>query len=51
MINYPGRDIKVSLLLGGQKKSEREKRLQEIELQEADIVVGTHALLGRKSNL
>jgi len=45
---YPGREIKVSLLLGGQKKSEREKRLQEIELQEADIVVGTHALLEEK---
>ncbi len=42
------RDIKVSLLLGGQKKSEREKRLQEIELQEADIVVGTHALFEEK---
>jgi ATP-dependent DNA helicase RecG len=44
----PERDIKVSLLLGGQKKSEREKRLQEIELQEADIVVGTHALFEEK---
>jgi ATP-dependent DNA helicase RecG len=47
---YPGREIRVSLLLGGQKKSEREKRLQEIELQEADIVVGTHALFEEKVN-
>ena len=44
----PERDIKVSLLLGGQKKSERDKKLQEIELQEADIVVGTHALFEEK---
>ena len=46
----PRREIKVSLLLGGQKKSEREKRLQEIELQEADIIVGTHALFEEKVN-
>ncbi len=45
---HPEREIKVSLLLGGQKKSEREKRLQEIEFQEADIIVGTHALLEEK---
>ena len=45
---YSKKEIRVSLLLGGQKKSEREKRLQEIELQEADIVVGTHALLEEK---
>ncbi|MDR3627185.1 MAG: ATP-dependent DNA helicase RecG, partial [Ignavibacteriaceae bacterium] len=38
------REIKVSLLLGGQKKSVKEKNLQDIELNEADIVVGTHAL-------
>lgn len=47
---YPEREIKVSLLLGGQKKSEREKRLQEIELQQADIIVGTHALFEEKVN-
>jgi len=47
---FPGREIKVSLLLGGQKKSERDKRLQEIELQEADIIVGTHALFEEKVN-
>ena len=46
--HYPEREIKVSLLLGGQKKSEREKKLQEIELQEADIIVGTHALFEEK---
>lgn len=45
---FSEREIKVSLLLGGQKKLERDKRLQEIELQEADIVVGTHALLEEK---
>jgi len=47
---FPEREIKVSLLLGGQKKLEREKRLQEIELQEADIIVGTHALFEEKVN-
>jgi ATP-dependent DNA helicase RecG len=45
---YPEREVKVSLLLGGQRKSEREKKLREIELQEADIIVGTHALLEEK---
>ena len=45
---FPENEIIVSLLLGGQKKSEREKRLQEIELQEADIIVGTHALFEEK---
>lgn len=48
--NFPEREIKVSLLLGGQKKSERERKLQEIELQEADIIVGTHALFEEKVN-
>ncbi len=38
------REIKVALLMGGQKKSVREQRLEAIELQEADIIVGTHAL-------
>jgi len=47
---FPDKEIKVSLLLGGQKKSEREKRLQNIELQEADIIVGTHALFEEKVN-
>lgn len=39
-----GKEIKVSLLLGGQKKSVRTKKLSDIELQEADIVIGTHAI-------
>ena len=47
---YPEKEIKVTLLLGGQKKSERDKRLQHIELQEADIIVGTHALFEEKIN-
>jgi len=45
-----GEKIKVTLLLGGQKKSEREKHLRDIELQEADIIVGTHALFEEKVN-
>ena len=36
--------IKVSLLLGGQAKSAKEKLRISNELHEADIVVGTHAL-------
>lgn len=47
---FPKKEIKVSLLLGGQKKSEREKRLLDIELQEADIIVGTHTLFEEKVN-
>ena len=38
------REIKVSLLIGGQKKKQRDKILREIELKEADIIIGTHAL-------
>ena len=45
-----GKEIKVTLLLGGQKKSEREKHLRDIELQESDIIVGTHALFEEKVN-
>ncbi|MCU0406326.1 MAG: DEAD/DEAH box helicase [Ignavibacteriaceae bacterium] len=33
---YPEREVKVSLLLGGQKKSERDKRLQEIVIRISD---------------
>nr|MCU0343942.1 ATP-dependent DNA helicase RecG [Ignavibacterium sp.] len=40
----PKREIKVSLLLGGQKKSVRNQKLSDIELQEADIIIGTHAI-------
>ncbi|MGE5401893.1 MAG: ATP-dependent DNA helicase RecG [Ignavibacteriales bacterium] len=39
-----GFDIKVSLLVGGQKKSEKKKNLASIGLNESDIVIGTHAL-------
>ena len=41
---FKERTIKVSLLIGGQKKSERDIRLSDIESQEADIIIGTHAL-------
>jgi ATP-dependent DNA helicase RecG len=42
------KEIKISLLLGGQTKSLREKNLQDIELKEADIIIGTHALFEKK---
>lgn len=42
---FSEKEIKVTLLLGGQKKSVRNKKLDEIELQESDIIIGTHALL------
>ena len=45
---HKDKKIKVSLLLGGQKKSVRDKNLEAIELQEADIIVGTHALFEEK---
>jgi ATP-dependent DNA helicase RecG len=38
------RVVKVSLFMGGQKKSERANNLAGIELQQADIIIGTHAL-------
>ena len=41
-------EIKISLLLGGQRKSEREKKLSKIEIREADIIIGTHALFEEK---
>ncbi len=41
---HKNRTIKVALLLGGQRKTVKEKRLQEAELKEADIIIGTHAL-------
>ena len=40
--------VKVSLILGGQPKSAKEKRRQNAELLEADIIVGTHALFEEK---
>ncbi len=38
-------DIKVNLLIGGQKKSQRKKELEEIEAGGKSIIIGTHALL------
>ena len=43
-LNKEQRGVKVSLLLGGQSKSKRDRELSAIEMQEADIIVGTHAL-------
>ncbi len=43
-LSHKGKEIKVSLLLGGQKKSVRNQKLSDIELQEADIIIGTHAI-------
>ena len=37
--------ITVRLLIGGQKKSEREQILKEIESGTAELIVGTHALI------
>lgn len=45
---FSKREIKVSLLIGGQSKSLRTKKLEDIELKEADIIVGTHALFEEK---
>lgn len=39
-----GMNVHVVLLKGGQKKSEREKILHDIQAHQADIVVGTHAI-------
>ena len=41
---YKDKDINISLLIGGQKKSVKNKALDGIGLMDADIVVGTHAL-------
>ncbi len=45
---YKNKHIKLSLLLGGQKKSVKEKNLEDIELKHADIIIGTHALFEEK---
>jgi ATP-dependent DNA helicase RecG len=37
-------NVKVTLLLGGQRKSVKEGKLEAIELKQADVVIGTHAL-------
>ncbi len=46
--NISDKEIKISLLLGGQKKSVKEINLENIALHEADIVIGTHALFEEK---
>jgi ATP-dependent DNA helicase RecG len=46
--NHPEFNIKTSLLIGGQKKSDKNKNLSAIELQETDIIIGTHALFEEK---
>ncbi|AFH50794.1 RecG-like DNA helicase [Ignavibacterium album JCM 16511] len=43
-----GKKVKVSLLLGGQTNSAKAKREKENELLEADIIIGTHALIEEK---
>ncbi|MFZ2324121.1 MAG: ATP-dependent DNA helicase RecG [Ignavibacteriaceae bacterium] len=45
---YKTKEIKVCLMLGGQKKSVQNTKLSEIELQEADIIIGTHAIFEEK---
>jgi len=47
---YNKRKIKISLLIGGQSKTKREQEKKAIELKEADIIVGTHALIQEKVN-
>jgi ATP-dependent DNA helicase RecG len=42
------RQVKVSLLLGGQNNSAKAKKEKAAELQEADIIIGTHALIEEK---
>jgi ATP-dependent DNA helicase RecG len=39
-----GKKVKIALLLGGQKKSVKDRNLDAIEMHEADIIIGTHAL-------
>jgi len=43
-----GLDVNVALLIGSQRKKERESALQAIALGEADIIIGTHALIQQK---
>ena len=46
--NISGKEIKISLLIGGQKKSVKEENLENIKLHEADMIIGTHALFEEK---
>lgn len=41
----PHLGVKVALLIGGMKKSERERILLQLEKGEIDLVIGTHALI------
>ncbi len=43
-------DVKVSLLIGSQKKSERKKHLENIETNGSDIIIGTHAIFEEQVN-
>jgi ATP-dependent DNA helicase RecG len=43
-------NINVTLMLGGQKKSVRSKKITDIEMQETDIIIGTHALFEEDVN-
>ncbi len=45
---FPEHKIKVSLLLGGQMKNQKEIKQMKAELSEADIIIGTHALFEEK---
>ncbi len=38
-------EVNIKLLIGGQRKSERESILSSIERRECDIVIGTHAII------
>jgi ATP-dependent DNA helicase RecG len=40
-----GKDIKITFLIGGQKKKLREEYLQDIRLGKTNIIIGTHALI------
>jgi len=44
------REIRVSLLLGGQRNSAKKKKMQNDELQNANIIIGTHALFEEDVN-
>ncbi len=46
--DFEGLDVKTVLLTGSQKASERKRNLAAIESGEADIVVGTHAILSER---
>ena len=44
-------DMKVALVTGGQKAGERGENMRMIEDGEADIIVGTHAVIGENVNI